>query len=205
MPIEGMNHFNVLTDDVDATRRFYVGVLGLEEVTGRRSASMDCGLRWRPPDPAHLRGETSPGERAGVIDHIAFTSVDLKGTVARLEASHIKYRLSKQVGTNLWQVFCHDPMGARSSWTSTGPSPRRDLARLHVHAQHRIEVVALVPARMSGDGRTPAARSALRELGIGFEPALELGGERRIGAPSSGARHPRRRSPPCTPSSRRPW
>ncbi|MGE5617182.1 MAG: VOC family protein, partial [Bacillota bacterium] len=29
--IEGMNHFNVLTDDVDKTRAFYVGVLGLTE------------------------------------------------------------------------------------------------------------------------------------------------------------------------------
>ena len=33
MAIEGMNHFNVLTDDVDATRRFYVGILGFERVT----------------------------------------------------------------------------------------------------------------------------------------------------------------------------
>jgi catechol 2,3-dioxygenase-like lactoylglutathione lyase family enzyme len=29
--IEGMNHFNVLTDDVDKTRAFYVGILGLTE------------------------------------------------------------------------------------------------------------------------------------------------------------------------------
>ena len=58
-----------------------------------------------------------------MIDHIAFTSVDLKGTVARLEASHIKYRLSKQVGTNLWQVFCHDPMGARVELDFDGSEP----------------------------------------------------------------------------------
>ena len=31
MSINGMNHFNVLTDDVEATRRFYVDVIGLTE------------------------------------------------------------------------------------------------------------------------------------------------------------------------------
>ena len=54
-----------------------------------------------------------PGERAGVIDHIAFSSRDLKGTVARLEQHDIRYSISKQVGSGIWQVFCHDPMGAR--------------------------------------------------------------------------------------------
>jgi len=113
MAIQGMNHFNVLTDDVDATRRFYVGVLGLEE--GYRPPFSFDGL-WlyagaRPI--LHISAAKLPAERAGVIDHIAFTSTDLKGTIARLQASGIEYRLSKQVGTNLWQVFCRDPMGAR--------------------------------------------------------------------------------------------
>jgi len=111
--IQGMNHFNVLTDDVDATRRFYVGVLGLEE--GYRPPFSFDGL-WlyagaRPI--LHVSAAKLPAERGGVIDHIAFTSTDLKGTIARLHAGGIEYRLSKQVGTNLWQVFCHDPMGAR--------------------------------------------------------------------------------------------
>ncbi len=112
MTIEGMNHFNVLTDDVDATRRFYVGVLGLEE--GYRPPFSFDGL-WlyaggRPI--LHVSAAKLPSERAGVIDHIAFTSTDLKGTIARLEAAKIKYRLNQQVGTKLWQVFCSDPMGA---------------------------------------------------------------------------------------------
>jgi catechol 2,3-dioxygenase-like lactoylglutathione lyase family enzyme len=113
MTIEGMNHFNVLTDDVEATRRFYVGVLGLEE--GYRPPFNFDGL-WlyaggRPI--LHVSAARLPGDRAGVIDHIAFTSKDLKGTIAGLEASAIEYRLSRQAGTNLWQVFCHDPMGAK--------------------------------------------------------------------------------------------
>ncbi len=31
MAIDGMNHFTVLTRDIDATKNFYVGILGLKE------------------------------------------------------------------------------------------------------------------------------------------------------------------------------
>jgi catechol 2,3-dioxygenase-like lactoylglutathione lyase family enzyme len=113
MTIEGMNHFNVLTNDVEATRRFYVDVLGLEE--GYRPPFNFDGL-WlyaggRPI--LHISASKLPDPCAGVIDHIAFSAKDLKATIARLRAGDIEYRLTRQVGTNLWQVFCHDPMGAR--------------------------------------------------------------------------------------------
>jgi catechol 2,3-dioxygenase-like lactoylglutathione lyase family enzyme len=113
MAIEGMNHFNVLTDDVDATRRFYVGILGLTE--GSRPAFRFDGL-WlyaggRPI--LHVSAAKLPPERAGVIDHIAFSSTGLKATVANLESHGIDYSLTQQVGTGIWQIFCHDPMGAK--------------------------------------------------------------------------------------------
>ena len=113
MAIQGMNHFNVLTDDVDATRRFYCGILGLTE--GERPPLGFDGL-WlyaggRPI--LHISAHELPKERAGVIDHIAFTGTDLKGTVAKLKAHGIKHTVSQQVGTKIWQVFCHDPMGAK--------------------------------------------------------------------------------------------
>ncbi|HUQ29277.1 MAG TPA: VOC family protein [Usitatibacter sp.] len=123
MAIEGMNHFNVLTDDVDATRRFYVGILGLEE--GYRPPFSFDGL-WlyaggRPI--LHISAAKLPEARAGVIDHIAFTARDLKATIGRLEANRIKYRLNQQAGTKLWQVFCHDPMGAMVELDFDGSEP----------------------------------------------------------------------------------
>jgi catechol 2,3-dioxygenase-like lactoylglutathione lyase family enzyme len=113
MKITGMNHFNVLTDDVDATRRFYVGILGLTE--GERPPFPFPGL-WlyaggRPI--LHVSGAKLPAQRAGVIDHIAFSTTGLKATVERLEEHGIRYTLNKQVGSGIWQVFCHDPMGAK--------------------------------------------------------------------------------------------
>ena len=113
MPIEGMNHFNVLTDDVDATRRFYVGILGLTE-GDRPPMSFDGAWLYAGGRPIlHISAAKLPRERAGVIDHIAFSSTDLKGTVARLKEHGIKHSLNQQVGTRIWQIFCHDPMGAK--------------------------------------------------------------------------------------------
>jgi catechol 2,3-dioxygenase-like lactoylglutathione lyase family enzyme len=113
MAIQGMNHFNVLTDDVEATRHFYCDILGLEK--GARPPFGFDGL-WlyaggRPI--LHVSKANLPGERAGVIDHIAFTSTDLAATLARLDEHGVRHSVSKQVGTGIWQVFCHDPMGAR--------------------------------------------------------------------------------------------
>ena len=113
MSIEGMNHFNVLTDDVEATRRFYVDVIGLTEgerpPLGFPGAWLYAGGR----PILHVSQAKLPGERGGVIDHMAFSATGLKDTVARLEAKGVKHVLRQQVGTRIWQVFCHDPMGAK--------------------------------------------------------------------------------------------
>ena|SRR5438552_1757579 len=113
MAIQGMNHFNVLTNDVEATRRFYAGILGLTE-GDRPPLQFDGAWFYAGGRPIlHVSAAKLPSDRAGVIDHIAFTSTDLKGTVARLKQHGIKFSLNQQVGTRLWQIFCHDPMGAK--------------------------------------------------------------------------------------------
>jgi len=113
MAIEGMNHFNVLSDDIDATRRFYVGILGLIE--GDRPPFGFPGL-WlyaggRPI--LHISGAKLPAQRSGVIENIEFTGTGLAETVAQLKRHGIEHTLNRQVGSGIWQVFCHDPMGAR--------------------------------------------------------------------------------------------
>jgi catechol 2,3-dioxygenase-like lactoylglutathione lyase family enzyme len=113
MTIQGMNHFNVLTDDVEKTRRFYVDVIGLAEGE-RPPLGFDGAWLYAGGHPVlHVSKARLPGERGGVIDHMAFTASDLKGTVARLERAGIRFALRQQVGTRIWQVFCHDPMGAK--------------------------------------------------------------------------------------------
>ena len=113
MGIEGMNHFNVLTDDVDATRRFYIGIIGLTE-GDRPPLSFDGAWLYAGGRAIlHVSKAKLPSDRKGVIDHMAFSATDLKGTVARLKAHGVQFSLNQQVGTRIWQIFCHDPMGAK--------------------------------------------------------------------------------------------
>ena len=113
MGIQGMNHFNVLTDDVDATRRFYIDVIGLTEGE-RPDLGFDGAWLYAGGRPIlHVSKARLPGERAGVIDHMAFSATDLKATVAKLDKLGVKHVLRQQAGTRIWQIFCHDPMGAK--------------------------------------------------------------------------------------------
>jgi catechol 2,3-dioxygenase-like lactoylglutathione lyase family enzyme len=113
MSIEGMNHFNVLTDDVEATRRFYVDVIGLTEGDRPPLGFPGTWLYAGGRPILHVSAARLPQDRAGVIDHMAFSATDLKGTVAKLDRLGVKHVLRQQVGTRIWQIFCHDPMGAK--------------------------------------------------------------------------------------------
>ena len=113
MSIQGMNHFNVLTDDVEATRRFYVDVIGLTE--GERPPLSFDGAWLYAGGRAilHVSAAKLPADRKGVIDHMAFSATDLKGTVAKLTSLGVEHVVRQQVGSRIWQVFLHDPMGAK--------------------------------------------------------------------------------------------
>jgi len=114
MPIEGMNHFTVLTRDLEATRRFYVGLLGLTE--GYRPDLGFPGAWLYAGSQAVLHiiaGRPLPSEPRGVLDHMAFSAKDLRATVAGLTAQSIAYDLRRQPESGTWQLFCFDPSGAR--------------------------------------------------------------------------------------------
>jgi len=108
-----MNHFTVLTDNLGKSLTFYAELLDLHP--GARPPFKFPGLwLYAGGHPIlHISGGRLPRERAGVIDHIAFSTTDLKATVARLKEHGVEHSLNRQVGTGIWQVFCHDPMGAK--------------------------------------------------------------------------------------------
>ena len=81
MPVAAMNHFTVLSDDLEATRRFYCDLFGFK-------------VGWRPPfqfpgwwlyagdDTPILHvihSKDLPQDRGGVLDHMAFSAKDLPG------------------------------------------------------------------------------------------------------------------------------
>lgn len=114
MAVTGMEHFTILTEDLDRTIAFYGDLLGL--VPG-----------WRPPlsfpgawlycgDRAVLHvvgGAKVPSPPSGVIDHMAFAATGLGGTVQRLAGAGIAYTLNRVPGSGTWQMFFRDPNGAR--------------------------------------------------------------------------------------------
>lgn len=114
MAVLGMNHFTILTDDVPGTVAFYARLLGLTD--GPRPDLGFPGAWMYAGDDAVLHivgGKAREQLRAGVIDHMAFTAQDLPDAIATLTAYGIEHVCRKQVGTGTWQVFFHDPNGAR--------------------------------------------------------------------------------------------
>ena len=95
--IEGMNHFTVLTDDLDGSVDFYVNLLGL--APGPRP---ELGFPG-----AWLYSNGQP------VHHMAFTARGLKAVAERLDSRGVDYELRRQRGSNTWQLFCHDPNGAK--------------------------------------------------------------------------------------------
>jgi len=113
--IVGMNHFTVIAEDETKTLDFYVGLLGLK--VGPRPDLGFAGA-WlyagAPQAVLHMYFDRPvPPQRAGVIDHMAFSARDLRAVKARFDASGVKYDLRQQVGAGTWQLFCFDPNGAK--------------------------------------------------------------------------------------------
>jgi catechol 2,3-dioxygenase-like lactoylglutathione lyase family enzyme len=114
MAVTAMNHFTVLTDDVEATVRFYRDVVGLAQ--GPRPPLGFPGAWLYTGNQAVLHvvgGRTRSELRAGAIDHMAFSATGLAAAIAALDAKGIAHQCRQQVGSGVWQVFFHDPNGAK--------------------------------------------------------------------------------------------
>ena len=113
--ILGMNHFTAIACDPKATLEFYVGLLGLT-VGHRPDLGFDGAWLYAggPQAVLHLYFDRPvPTPAAGVIDHMAFSAIGLKAVKARFDEAGITYQLRQQAGAGTWQLFCHDPNGAK--------------------------------------------------------------------------------------------
>ncbi len=114
MTVTGMNHFTVLTDQLAQTVSFYKEILRLEE--GYRPPLKFPGA-WLYTEGAAvlhiIAGRPLPEDPAGVLDHMAFSATGLIAVVGKLKSRGIKYTLNRQNESNIWQLFCFDPSGAK--------------------------------------------------------------------------------------------
>lgn len=131
MPLSKLAHFSVRTTDLDASRRFYSGILGFKE--GFRppfkfpGAWMYLGgdeaeygvvhlIGIDKNDPQGLieyLGDKDPSSLHGsaAVDHLAFLATDLKGMVERLNSAGLEYRERSVPSLGLHQVFIEEPSG----------------------------------------------------------------------------------------------
>jgi catechol 2,3-dioxygenase-like lactoylglutathione lyase family enzyme len=127
MPLIQLEHYLVLTHDLDATRDFYRDALGLRE--GARPPLGFPGYWLYVGDVpcihiaewntyrTHSIGAgisvSTPAPGTGPLDHIAFNAVDLAGVKARLSAHKIDYSVNDVPAAGLTQLFLKDPNGVK--------------------------------------------------------------------------------------------
>ena len=122
MPLHGLGHALVLTDDLEATRAFYCDVLGFE--VGARPPLAFPGY-WLSLDGvaclhiAERAAYETELERMGLsrpngpVDHLAFDAADHEAIVARLDAAGIRMVANEVPAAGIRQLFLEDPTGVR--------------------------------------------------------------------------------------------
>ena len=122
MPLHGLEHALVLTDDLEATRAFYCDVLGFE--TGERPPLEFPGY-WLYLDGvacvhvAERAAYEAEVDRVGLrraegpVDHLAFAAGDYEGLVARLRTTGVRAVSNDVPAAGIRQLFLDDPNGVR--------------------------------------------------------------------------------------------
>lgn len=121
MPVNALDHVNIITDDLDGTSRFYAELLDLERRDGPPPLtpltaqwmhdkagkpilhinSLDCGRTY---DRA-----VHPGSETGAIHHVALNCSGYDEIVGRLDAMGASYQTNLVAAIGLRQVFTTDP------------------------------------------------------------------------------------------------
>ena len=127
MPLTKLEHFLVLTADIDATRDFYCHALGMR--AGHRPTLGFPGhwvyvgetpcihiAEWQTYT-AHSQALGIPvstrAKGTGPVDHIAFNGQDYDEVVARLEKYGVRTERNDVPGGMLRQLFLTDPNGVK--------------------------------------------------------------------------------------------
>ena len=128
MPLTKLEHYLVMTDDIDATRDFYRDVIGLE--VGFRAALGFPGhwlylgdipvihiAEWLTyTEHSHKLGipvTTRANGSTGVFDHIAFNGNNVQEMIDRLTRLNIRFHRNDVPHVGLVKLFVFDPNGLK--------------------------------------------------------------------------------------------
>lgn len=120
MKVNALDHFNVITEDIDATALFYAQILGLERRNGPPGFPANQ-MQWMYDDqeralihinsvdcPRAYDREVAPGP-TGAVHHIAFNCSGFDDMIKRLDAHGIGRQVNLIESVGLRQIFIHDP------------------------------------------------------------------------------------------------
>lgn len=124
MRVNGIDHFNIRTRDIDRLCEFYTQVLGLE--IGDRPPFDTPGVwLYAGGHPIlHVGIDKDGGEAAEntfPLDHIALEAEGHAETVEQLEKAGIDYRMFDVPGRAMKQIFVRDPDGVSLELNFTSP------------------------------------------------------------------------------------
>lgn len=115
MTVAAIDHYTILTADLDATRRFYCGLLGLSE--GPRPP-FDFPGAWLyaggQPVVHVIAGREFSTNGTGAVDHVAFKAEgDPDELLKKLKDEG--YGVSSRIvpRSKIRQLFCRDPSGVQ--------------------------------------------------------------------------------------------
>lgn len=127
MGLNLMEHYLVLTDDIDDTRTFYTDILGLDDGFRPELGFPGYWLYLADTPVLHIAEwvtYTAHSQRLGIpvtqradgtgpFDHIAFNGTDPQSMINRLEEHGIAYHRNDVPHAGLVQLFLNDPNGVK--------------------------------------------------------------------------------------------
>ncbi|MBZ0139711.1 MAG: VOC family protein [Pseudorhodoplanes sp.] len=128
MPLAFMEHFLLQAEDIEATKDWYVNVLGFRVgphpdfkfpvywlYLGDRDVLhlTQGGARVTENRMKYLGQESQAVRGSGVIDHVAFRATGLEEMVGHLDRMAITYKERRVNDQGLYQLFLFDPNGVK--------------------------------------------------------------------------------------------
>jgi catechol 2,3-dioxygenase-like lactoylglutathione lyase family enzyme len=125
--VHGLFHIAIKTSDLEATRAFYVDVIGLKDLQrpdfGYPGAWLACpqpgglGIIHVYAGGPALGPEGNAPSGTAAIDHISLSCSGFRSYIARFKAAGLDWREFIVPGTSLWQLFVYDPSGVQLELT----------------------------------------------------------------------------------------
>jgi catechol 2,3-dioxygenase-like lactoylglutathione lyase family enzyme len=112
MPLEGFDHVNVRTANLEAMKAFYTDVLGMQAGPRPPFSFPGAWMYLGQHAVIHLVGvERQPAATEPALEHVAFAAKGLGEFLDRLDRAGIAWRPGIVPGFGTVQINIHDPDG----------------------------------------------------------------------------------------------